>query len=109
MYAAATHGLFTGNAGALLANPALRELVKPETTGIMFKAGDALELAAACVRLLPDPLLRRRIGEEACAWTHRERNWPALISRYAPVYEQAMSKAARGTARERVASRAAAL
>jgi glycosyltransferase involved in cell wall biosynthesis len=89
--------------------PALRELVTPERTGIMFRAGDAGELSAACVRLLRDPHLRRRLGEEARAWTHRERNWPALVTRYAQVYGAAAAKAAAAAGEARVAPGAAAL
>jgi PEP-CTERM/exosortase A-associated glycosyltransferase len=77
-----------GKAVAASDLPALRELVVPEHTGILFKAGDVADLSAACVRLLQDPQLRTRLGTQAQAWTRRERSWPHLIERYLGVYEQ---------------------
>jgi glycosyltransferase involved in cell wall biosynthesis len=77
-----------GKAVAASDLPALRELVIPEQTGILFKAGNVTDLSAACVRLLSDPQLRTRLGEQAQSWTRRERNWPDLICRYLNVYER---------------------
>jgi glycosyltransferase involved in cell wall biosynthesis len=76
-----------GKAVAASDLPALRELVVPEQTGILFKAGDVADLSAACVRLLQDPPLRTRLGTQAQSWTQRERNWPDLIGRYLELYE----------------------
>jgi len=66
--------------------PALRELVRDGETGVTFPAGNAAALAQACLSLLDDPALRRRLGEQARDWTGRRRQWPALVERYLTIY-----------------------
>ncbi len=66
--------------------PAVRELVRNGETGVTFPAGDAEALARACLSLLEDPALRRRLGEQARAWIVRERQWPGLVGRYLDIY-----------------------
>jgi PEP-CTERM/exosortase A-associated glycosyltransferase len=66
--------------------PALRELVRDGETGVTFPAGDAAALARACLSLLEDPALRRRLGEQAREWIDRHRQWPVLVERYLKIY-----------------------
>ncbi len=47
--------------------PAAREAVAPNRSGVLFAAGDIAALAAATVRLLRDPRLRRTLGANARA------------------------------------------
>ena len=65
VYAAATHGLFTGNAGTLLANPALRELVVTDSVpAFRLGAADARSKLSvvSCVPLLAQAIRRLHEG-----------------------------------------------
>jgi PEP-CTERM/exosortase A-associated glycosyltransferase len=67
--------------------PPMKELVQDGSTGLLFRAGDHLDLARKCLDLLSDPRLRTRLGETAREWVVRERQWPALVAGYRKVYE----------------------
>jgi PEP-CTERM/exosortase A-associated glycosyltransferase len=64
----------------------MRELVRDGETGATFPAGDVDALAAVCVRLLEDPVLRRELGQRARSWTLEHREWPTLVARYTDIY-----------------------
>lgn len=69
---------------------AMQELVRPDVTGAVFRAGDADHLAHHALTLLQAPedqLLR--MGERARDWILSDRQWPKLISKYSHVYETA--------------------
>jgi PEP-CTERM/exosortase A-associated glycosyltransferase len=68
--------------------PAMRELVQPGITGEVFRAGDADDLAASCVRLLADPDLRSRCGAAARAWVVQEREWSRNVREYRNIYDR---------------------
>ena len=65
-----------------------RELIEHGKTGILFKAGDADALSTEILRLLRRaeswPALRR----QARAYVENERNWPASVARYGPIYHR---------------------
>ena len=68
------------------------EVVRPEETGLLVKPGDAAALSAALGRLLADPTLRARMGENG-----RRRVDPAfraetMVSEIADVYRELLSK-----------------
>jgi glycosyltransferase involved in cell wall biosynthesis len=67
---------------------ALRELVAPETTGLLYAPGNVGALADACARLLDDAGLRRRLGETARRWVCEHRTWPIVVRRLYPVYQE---------------------
>jgi len=69
--------------------PAMLELVAPDHTGMVFRAGDAGHLAAQCVRALRHPAEREAFGQAAQQWVRDERQWPHLVSRYQQVYRRA--------------------
>jgi glycosyltransferase involved in cell wall biosynthesis len=73
--------------------PPMRELVADGTTGLLFRAGDVHDLARQCSRLLCHAELRRQLGNGAREWAVRERLWPALVARYAPLYQSLARKA----------------
>jgi glycosyltransferase involved in cell wall biosynthesis len=75
--------------------PPMKELVMDMKTGLLFKAGDHLDLAAKCVTLLSDAGLRQRLGDAAREWVLAERQWTTLVSRYREVYERVAPAAAR--------------
>ena len=66
--------------------PALCELVSDGVTGIVFKAGDARDLARKCIALLSDTVLQQRLGAAGRDWVVRERQWPSLVAQYSHVY-----------------------
>ena len=70
--------------------PALLELVQPGVTGAAFTAGDAADLASACLALLRHPDKPRQLGEAGQAWVVRERQWSATLRDYPRAYAAAM-------------------
>jgi glycogen synthase len=81
----------------------LRELVRDEQTGVLFRAGDAEDLAATLARLIADSDLRRALGERARAHVVESRSWRSLVARYLDVYHAAAER--RGRAKSRGAQR----
>jgi glycosyltransferase involved in cell wall biosynthesis len=67
--------------------PAAREALRDGETGVLFRMGDAADLAARLRSLAGSPSLRRRIGEQAraaaCAW-----NTQAVAEAYAQAFGQ---------------------
>lgn len=54
---------------------ALTEIVQPEVRGLIFRTGDAGDLARQITRYLEDPRLRRRLGARGQEWVLAERDW----------------------------------
>ncbi|MFT3766619.1 MAG: glycosyltransferase [Minicystis sp.] len=67
----------------------LRELVRDEQTGLLFKAGDAEALAEVLARAIGDADLRKRLGERARTHVMAERSFRAIAARYLDVYAAA--------------------
>jgi glycosyltransferase involved in cell wall biosynthesis len=55
-------------------------------TGLIVKPGDAVELAAACRRILTDPVLAARLGAAGRARAEQHFAWPLVTKRYASVF-----------------------
>ena len=70
--------------------PAMLELVRPDLTGSVFRAGDAADLARTCVDLLKDEPRRHLMGQRARQWVMSERDWAPLVARYRGIYRQAL-------------------
>jgi PEP-CTERM/exosortase A-associated glycosyltransferase len=70
--------------------PAMRELVRPGETGLVFRAGDSDDLALTIGKLLADQELSARIGRAAREQVMAEREWGTVVERYLPIYEQAL-------------------
>jgi glycosyltransferase involved in cell wall biosynthesis len=68
----------------------LLELVQPGVTGAAFTAGNAADLASACLELLRHPDMRRQLGEAGRAWVVRERQWSATLRDYPRAYAAVM-------------------
>jgi PEP-CTERM/exosortase A-associated glycosyltransferase len=66
--------------------PAMCELVSDGVTGLVFKAGDARDLARKCIALLSDSQLQQRLGAAGRDWVVRERQWPSLVAKYSEIY-----------------------
>ena len=70
---------------------ALRELIVDGSTGMLFAAGNASDLAKKIATLLTDQPLRRRLGLAAAESVRLTRTWIAEVSQYRSVYEYASS------------------
>jgi PEP-CTERM/exosortase A-associated glycosyltransferase len=68
--------------------PALRELIVPGETGLVFAAEDAAALAATVEPLLDDAATRARLGKAAREWVTAERTWRANGERYRQLYAE---------------------
>lgn len=69
----------------------VRQVIEHNVTGLLFPLGDAESLAAALARLIADPALRRRLGEEArrrsvagSSWIDRSRALVAAAAHDSP-------------------------
>ena len=82
-----------GRALVLADLPALRELVDDGVTGLLYRPGDIGDLADQCIRLMEDPLLRRRLAEQARRWVLAERTWSASLANIGEVYRTAARNA----------------
>jgi PEP-CTERM/exosortase A-associated glycosyltransferase len=67
----------------------LKELVKDNVTGLLFPAGNVPALTEQILRLESDKALSVRLAAEAQAAVRREREWSAIVSRYAGIYRAA--------------------
>ncbi|MBL8800137.1 MAG: glycosyltransferase [Planctomycetia bacterium] len=70
--------------------PALREIVRPEDTGLLYRADDDSHLADQCLRLIQAPDLRARLGDNARRWVEQERTWDQLLAGLAQPYALAL-------------------
>ncbi len=68
---------------------AMLELVRHDETGVIFRAGDADDLADKALSVLSDPTRAKKLGEAGREWVLSERHWPTLISSYQDIYRQA--------------------
>ncbi|MCC2668577.1 MAG: hypothetical protein K0Q72_1048 [Armatimonadetes bacterium] len=66
--------------------PAMHELVRPGETGLIFRAGDAADLAEKCLQILGEPAGCVQLGGRARDWVLAERQWSALVAGYQKVY-----------------------
>jgi len=69
-----------------------RELIEDGKTGVLFRAGDADDLAAAAVSLLRDEGRWPALRAAGRAFVERERTWAASVRRYEGVYAAAMER-----------------
>ena len=69
-----------------------RELIRDGETGVLFRAGDADDLAAKTLALLKQPECRPLLKAQGRRFVETERNWAVSVGRYAPIYE-ALTKA----------------
>jgi hypothetical protein len=73
----------------------IEELIVDGETGLLFEPGRTDRLAEALERLVRDPELRRKVGENGSAWVRRERTWTSNARK---VIEIASGLIAKGTA-----------
>lgn len=66
--------------------PPLREIVQPESTGLLVTPDDSVALAASLETLARDSSLRSQLGKEAQRWVSDNRTWTSAVARYRDVY-----------------------
>lgn len=71
----------------------IRELVEPESTGLIFQAEDINSFCGQAIRLLRDAGLRSTLGSKAREMIAAEKNWKILAGRYDSVYDYAIRNA----------------
>jgi len=64
------------------------ELIRDGETGVLFKAGDADDLAAKVLQLLADEKHWPTLRATARQFVENERNWRASVARYQPIYSR---------------------
>lgn len=70
-----------------------RELIHDGATGVLFRAGDANDLAAKILALLDQPERWPLLKVNGRRFVETERNWTISVERYTPIY-QALASAA---------------
>lgn len=73
---------------------ALCEIVRQDETGLIFRRADAGDLSAVLGRLLSDPELRRRMGENARRFIETERAWNFVGRRASEIIKAVTGSAA---------------
>lgn len=68
--------------------PALREMIEPGRTGLVFPPGNLESLVEVLIRLADDAGMRRRLGREARSWVLQHRTWERVGLKYERLYEQ---------------------
>ncbi len=81
-----------GNAVVAGATGGLLGLVRDGETGLLVEPGNPKELRAAIDRLLADPVLRKRLGENARRWITELCSWDHVLDATIKTYEQALGK-----------------
>jgi glycogen(starch) synthase len=67
----------------------IRELIDPEVTGVLFKAGDVRDFEAQATRCLMDPEFRNLLGQRARQKVVSDRDWKLIARNYESVYAEA--------------------
>jgi len=86
---AAAEAMAFGRPVVAAAGGALLELVSDDETGLLVPPRDASALRAAVERLLADPALRQRLGNEAHTRARERFGWDGVIERTLEVYRRA--------------------
>lgn len=71
----------------------IRELIDPEVTGVLFKAGDISDFDQQAARLLQGPEFRHLLGVRAREKVAAEKDWKAIARTYESVYAMATRSA----------------
>jgi len=66
----------------------IKELICAGKNGLLFKAGDATDLADKCLRLIHDARLRIALGKSGREYVIENRNWEKLILRHLDIYQK---------------------
>jgi phosphatidylinositol alpha-1,6-mannosyltransferase len=67
------------------------ETVKEGETGLVVDPTSVPAISDACIRLLDDPSLARKLGAAGTAWIHADFTWDAMARRLTGLIEQAVN------------------
>jgi PEP-CTERM/exosortase A-associated glycosyltransferase len=67
-----------------------RELIRPNETGLLFRAGDVSTLVESLVKVLDDQVLRSGLEKQATHWVGQEHTWDKTTSVYSDIYAKAL-------------------
>jgi len=67
------------------------ELIRDGETGVLFRAGDADDLARSLLNLLTAERSWPALRAQARRFVETERSWPSSVARYDPVYAELMA------------------
>jgi glycosyltransferase involved in cell wall biosynthesis len=70
-----------------------RELIRDGETGILFRAGDPVALAAALTRLFAERERWPALREQGRRYVESERSWASSVGRYRDVYDRLSRRA----------------
>lgn len=68
-----------------------RELIRNESTGLLFRPGDDSALAAVLRRLLDDAGLRERLAKQGSEWVRQNHTWSKTTAIYSTIYAKALT------------------
>ena len=66
--------------------PVLKEIVKENKTGMMFKTGDIDDLVRKIELLIENPSLRKQLGKNGRKWILENRTWKLNAEKYLDIY-----------------------
>jgi len=66
------------------------EFIEQYETGVLVQPDNAEELAAAIIKLLREPELRRQMGENGRKYVVKNHSWESVAKRVAEVCEQTL-------------------
>jgi PEP-CTERM/exosortase A-associated glycosyltransferase len=69
-----------------------RELIRNESTGLLFKPGDVSALAEALLRLLDDAALGARLAMQGDQWVRENHTWSKTTAIYSSIYARALAR-----------------
>jgi PEP-CTERM/exosortase A-associated glycosyltransferase len=69
-----------------------RELVQDGFTGLLFRPGDADDLAKKLGQLLDQPEIRQKLAWQANGWVRQNHTWSKTTAVYSTVYSRALSR-----------------
>jgi glycogen synthase len=72
----------------------LTELIRHDHTGVIFRADDAGDLAAALNGLMTDEPKMQRLRQDALQFVRRERDWSTIVPQYRELYERVIREKA---------------
>jgi PEP-CTERM/exosortase A-associated glycosyltransferase len=75
----------------------IRELVRHEETGLLFRPEDIDDFCRQAERLLQSPQLRHALGDRGRQTILRDKDWSVLATRYQTIYDYILTKNGRST------------
>jgi PEP-CTERM/exosortase A-associated glycosyltransferase len=66
----------------------LKELIRDDDTGVIFRSEDPRDLASALLALMDDPARMQRLQHAASRFVEHEREWSLIVRRYVDLYDR---------------------